>query len=112
MDRETSIEGAFWVLNTTNDIRTVQSCLHTIGTHKDYILSKKHHCRNLSIALAKLIEKYDIGNLVLEHASQSRQSQSQSPRFLHSACMYLSGFYGSLLMMAVFLYFRTVSTAA
>jgi hypothetical protein len=112
MDRDTSIEGAIWLLNHTNDKSVIQQCFSTIEAHKDYVLSKTRYSDELYKVILKLQDKYERHELEAELSTEctvtykkNKEYESQKPHFLNSACMYFTGFSCTVLLVTTFMYF-------
>ena len=112
MDRNTTIEGAIWLLNHTNDKSVIQHCFSTIETHKDYVLSKKRYSDELYKVILKLQDKYERHELDAEYdtertvtCTKDKEYESSKPHFLHSTCMYFTGFSCAVLLVTTFMYF-------
>jgi len=114
MDRDTTIEGAIWLLNHTNDKSVIQECFSTIETHKDYVLSKKRYSDELYKVILKLQDKYERHELEanLDEKDDATctviykaDKEYKSTHFLNSTCMYFTGFSCAVLLVTTFMYF-------
>jgi len=104
-NRDTTIEGAIWLLDNTNNIGVIQKTFNTIEEHKDYILSNARLNGQLYSVLVKLTYKYDRNELILDEEEESHIVivQKPRPRCRNSVFMYLVTFYCAVLLFA-FLY--------
>jgi hypothetical protein len=112
MDRDTTIEGAIWLLNHTNDRSVIQQCFSTIEKYKDYVLSKKRYSDELYKVILKLQDKYERRELEAELDTEctvtykkNKEYVSPKPQFLNSTCMYFTGFSCAVLLVTTFMYF-------
>jgi hypothetical protein len=114
MDRDTTIEGAIWLLNHTNDKSVIQECFSTIEANKDYVLSKKRYSDELYKVILKLQDKYERRELDAELDEKEDVKYKviykadkvyKSTHFLNSACMYFTGFSCAVLLVTTFMYF-------
>ena len=113
MDRDTTIEGAIWLLNHTNDKRVIQQCFSTIEANKDYVLSKKRYSDELYKVILKLQDRYERRELDEEFEADCKEvcktekEYESPPHFLNSTCMYFTGFSCAVLLTTTFMYFGT-----
>ena len=111
MDRDTTIEGAIWLLNHTNDKSVIQECFSTIEANKDYVLSKKRYSDELYKVILKLQDKYERHELDAEFEEAEYPEvcktvkEYKSTHFLNSTCMYFTGFSCAVLLVTTFMYF-------
>ena len=101
-NRDTTIEGAIWLLDNTNNIGVIQKTFNIIEEHKDYILSNTRLNGQLYSVLVKLTYKYDRDELILDEEEdiQILIVEKPRPRCRTSVFMYLVTFYCAVLLFA------------
>lgn len=115
MDRNTTIEGAIWLLNNTDDRSMLHKSFTTIQANADYILKRPKYREQLYNTVKKMVIKYrndlDVPDEPHEsHEPQEPDVESPKPRFLGTTCLVLTSFYCAFLALAAFLYYRTTAT--
>lgn len=106
MDRNTSIEGAIWLLNNTNNKSILHKSFITIQANADYILKRQKYRNQLYCAVKKMVENY---GAELEITYEPIE-ESPKPRIQGTTCMYLTSFYCLILAFAAFQYYRSATT--
>jgi hypothetical protein len=121
MDRNTTIEGAIWLLNNTDDRSMLHKSFTTIQANADYILKRPKYSEQLYHTVKKMVVKYrhdlDMPDDFDEphephepHEPNKPDLDSPKPRFLGTSCLYLTSFYCAFLALSAFLYYRTTTT--
>lgn len=106
MDRNTTIEGAIWLLNNTDDRSILHKSFTTIQANADYILKRPKYREQLYNTVKKMVVKY--GHEL--DVPDEPQMESPKPRFLGTTCFVLTSFYCAFLALSAFLYYRTTAT--
>jgi len=109
MDRNTTIEGAIWLLNNTDDRSILYKSFTTIQANADYILKRPKYREQLYNTVKKMVIKYR-HELDVPDEPDETDVESPKPRFLGTTCLYLTSFYCAFLAFVAFHYYRTTTT--
>lgn len=106
MDRNTSIEGAIWLLNNTKNKSILHKSFITIQANADYILKRQKYRNQLYHAVKKLVANHG-EELELTYEPIK---ELPKPRLQGTTCLYLTSFYCAFLVLSAFLHYRTATT--
>ena len=106
MDRNTSIEGAIWLLSNTKNKSILHKSFITIQENAEYILKRQKYRNQLYHAVKKLVANH---GEELEITYEPIK-ELPKPRLQGTTCLYLTSFYCVILGFTAFLYYRTATT--